>query len=249
MQDKEQKIATLAPSGTLRAAINLGNAVLAGVTDKGELKGVTVDLARRLASELSVPLELIACDAARESVAMVSGGKADVGFFAIDPQRSGSGIAFTEPYVLIEGCYAVRRDSPLQENADVDAEGVTLVVGQGSAYDLYLSRVLKHARLVRAPSPRAVLDIFLEAGYSVMAGVRQQLEKDREHVPGMRMLPGHFMVIPQAMGLPQARGQEAASFLHDFIERCKQDGFVAQALSRHGMRGVTVAPFGEGLAA
>ncbi|AZV93932.1 ABC transporter substrate-binding protein [Bordetella sp. J329] len=249
MQEKEKKAAVLAPSGTLRAAINLGNAVLAGVTDKGALKGVTVDLARRLASELGVPLELIACQAARESVALVSGGKADVGFFAIDPQRSGSGIAFTEPYVLIEGCYAVRRDSPLQANADVDAEGIDLVVGQGSAYDLHLSRTLRHARLVRAPSPRAVLDIFLEAGYPVMAGVRQQLEKDRDHVPGLRLLPGHFMVIPQAMGVPQARGQEALAYLQGFIESCKLDGFVVQSLDRHGMRGVSVAPVGEWLAA
>lgn len=244
MQDKQNKAAALAPSGTLRAAINLGNAVLAGVTDKGVLKGVTVDLARRLASELGVPLELITCQAARESVALVSGAKADIGFFAIDPARSGNGIAFTDPYVLIEGCYAVRRDAPFQHNEEIDAADVTVVVGQGSAYDLYLSRHLQHARLVRAPSPRAVLDIFLEAGYSVMAGVRQQLEKDREHVPGLRLLPGHFMVIPQAMGVSQARGREAMDYLYTFLQRCKADGFVAQSLTRHGMRGVCVAPPG-----
>jgi polar amino acid transport system substrate-binding protein len=142
--------AALAPTGRLRAAINLGNPILATLELATQrAAGVSVDLAHALGSRLGLEVELVVVDAAAKSVDCVTVGMADVGFFAIDPKR-GEDIAFTAPYVLIEGCYLVRQDSPVRANEDVDRDGRTVVVGRGSAYDLFLSRELRHARLVRS---------------------------------------------------------------------------------------------------
>ena len=234
--------ADLAPQGILRASINLGNPLLARRDgSSGEVFGVSVDLAHALAERLGVPLELVVFDTAGRSVEAVSEARADVGFFAIDPQR-GQDIAFTAPYVLIEGCYLVREASPLTCNEEVDRADHRIVVGQGSAYDLYLSRAITAAELVRAPNSQVVVEQFLERGADVAAGVRQQLEGDAARHPGLRLLPGRFMVIRQAMGLPRARGEAAAARLHEFVESMKASGFVAEALARHQVAGVTLAP-------
>jgi polar amino acid transport system substrate-binding protein len=202
-----------------------------------------VDLAHGLAERLGVPLELVVFDTAARSVDAVTQEQADIGFFAIDPKR-GEGIHFTGPYVLIEGCYAVRSDSPLTANEQVDQSAHSVVVGQGSAYDLFLSRELRHAQILRAPSSPAVLHVFLEQRADVAAGVKQQLEADAAQRGGLRLLPGHFMVIRQAMGCPRGRGVDAARFLSDFVEDMKANGFVAAALQRHGIHGAAVAPAG-----
>ena len=233
----------LAPSGKLRASINTGNAVLAAKDAAAGAKGVSVDLAAEFAKRLGVPLELAIFDTAAQSVEAVANGQADIGFFAIDPKR-GEKIAFTPAYVLIEGAYAVRHDSPLHANEEVDRPGHKVVVGQGSAYDLHLSRELKHATIVRASSSPAVVDTFLEENADVAANVRQQLEADARRVGGLRLLPGRFMVIRQAMGCPRSRGAEAAAQLARFVEEMKASGFVAQALARHGIEGAGVAPAG-----
>lgn len=233
---------TFAPTGTLRASINLGNPILANRNaDGGEPFGLSIDLARGLAQALSLPIELVVFDTAARSVEAVEQGQADIGFFAIDPKR-GEQIAFTAPYVLIEGSYLVRQDSPLQANAEVDRPGTRVVVGKGSAYDLFLTRELKAAEILRAPSSPAVVEVFSEQHADVAAGVRQQLESDLARLPGHRLLPGRFMVIRQAMGLPKARGAAAAAFLADYVERQKASGFVGQALARHGIQGASVAP-------
>ena len=233
---------TFAPTGTLRASINLGNPILANRnTDGGEPFGLSIDLARGLAQALSLPIELVVFDPAARSVEAVEQGQADIGFFAIDPKR-GEQIAFTAPYVLIEGSYLVRQDSPLQANAEVDRPGTRVVVGKGSAYDLFLTRELKAAEILRAPSSPAVVEVFREQHADVAAGVRQQLEADLARLPGHRLLPGRFMVIRQAMGLPKARGAAAAAFLADYVERQKASGFVREALARHGIQGASVAP-------
>jgi len=230
-----------APTGTLRASINLGNPILAHRTDSGEPGGVSVDIARELASRLGVPVAFTSFDRAAESVEAVTNESADVGFFAIDPLR-GAGIAFTAPYVLIEGCYLVREASPLTRNEDVDREGNRIMVGKGSAYDLFLTREIRHAQIVRTASSQAVVEAFLRDGLEVAAGVKQQLEADASRTPGLRLLDGRFMVIQQAMGLPKRRGDEAAFFLRDFVEDVKRSGFVAAALARHGIKGASVAP-------
>lgn len=232
----------LAPTGVLRAVINLGNPVLARPgADGAPPRGVSVDLADELARRLGLPLELRVVDAAARSVDAVTRQQADVGFFAIDPLR-GAGIAFTAPYLLIEGCYLVRQDSPLQTGDAVDVPGRTVAVGAGSAYDLHLTRELKHATLVRAPNPAAVVPAFLDQGLDVAAGIRQPLEAEAARRGGLRLLPGHFMVIQQAMGCPKPRGEAAAAELAGFVEAMKASGFVAQALARHGVSGASVAP-------
>ena len=229
------------PTGTLRAAINLGNPILARRDADGAVRGVSVDLATRFAALLGAELELVVVDAAGKSVDVVLAEQADIGFFAIDPLR-GEHIAFTAPYVLIEGCYLVRNDSLLGANDEVDAAGHRVVVGKGSAYDLYLTRTLEHAQIVRSPTSPTVVDTFIEQGADVAAGVRQQLEVDARRLGGLRLLGERFMVIQQAMGTPKSRGEDAAAFLAHFIETVKASGFVAEALARHGIEGASVAP-------
>ncbi len=237
-------VRAFAPTGRLRASINLGNPILAGKDANGAAKGVSVDLAREFARRLGVESELVVFDIASKSVDAVANGQADIGFFAIDPKR-GEHIAFTPPYVLIEGCYLVREDSPLRANEEVDRPGQRVVAGRGSAYDLYLTRELKHAQLVHAESSQAVVQHFLDSGAEVAAGVKQQLEADARRIGGVRLLPGRFMVIRQAMGCHKGRGAEAAAALSAFVEEMKASGVVAQALDRHGVQGASVAPAGD----
>ena len=235
-------VRTLAPTGVLRASINLGNPILAkSVPDQPRPFGVSIDLAEELARRLGVGIELVVFDTAAQSVDAVTTNRADIGFFAIDPLR-GAAIAFTTPYVLIEGCYMVRSESPLTCNDEVDRPGTRVTVGKGSAYDLYLTRELRQAEIVRAASSQTVVDTFLAQQLDVAAGVKQQLEVDSQKAPGLRLLPGHFMVIQQAMGLAKSRGDAAASVLRAFVQDMKAGGFVAQALHRHGIEGASVAP-------
>ncbi|MBD8529278.1 MULTISPECIES: transporter substrate-binding domain-containing protein [unclassified Massilia] len=229
------------PSGTLRASINLGNPILACRNAEGHAAGVSVDMATEFATCLGAELELVVVDAAGKSVDVVVAENADIGFFAIDPLR-GEHIAFTDAYVLIEGCYLVKQDSPLRSNDEVDAAANRVVVGKGSAYDLYLTRTLQHAQILRSPTSPTVVDTFIETGAEVAAGVKQQLEADARRLGGLRLLGERFMVIRQAMGTPKSRGPEAAAFLAAFVEEMKASGFVAAALQRHGIEGASVAP-------
>jgi polar amino acid transport system substrate-binding protein len=233
--------ALLAPTGRLRASINLGNPILATRDVATQASGVSVDLARALAEQLRVPLDLLVFDAAAKSVEAVTSGQADIGFFAVDPLR-GEGVRFSAPYVLIEGAYLVREKSNLTDNAQVDQAGVRVMVGKGSAYDLHLSREMKAAQLLRAPTSPAVVDSFLAENADVAAGVKQQLQADAKRLAGLRLLPGRFMVIAQAMGIPAGRGEAAQKALHMFVESAKAKGLVAQALTRHGIEGALVAP-------
>ena len=234
--------AAFAPTGPLRASINLGNPILAHRNAaSGQVGGVSVDLARGLAEQLGVALELVVFDAAAKSVDAVKTGQADIGFFAIDPLR-GEGIRFSAAYVLIEGSYLVRQASPLADNAQVDRAGTTVVVGKGSAYDLYLTREMRAATLLRAPTSPLVVDTFLAQNADVAAGVKQQLHADAARLPGLRLLPGRFMVIEQAMGLQAGRGEAAEKFLRDYVEHAKASGRVARALQHHGVQGAIVAP-------
>jgi polar amino acid transport system substrate-binding protein len=231
-----------APTGTLRASINLGNPILAQKeASTGQVVGVSVDLATELARRLGVPLALVVFDAAGKSVDAVTNAQADVGFFAVDPVR-GQGIAFTAPYVLIEGSYLVRQDSPIQRNEEVDRPGVRVAVGKGSAYDLYLTREIQLAQLQRAPTSPTTVDYFVSQQLDVAAGVKQQLQMDATRLPNLRLLPGRFMVIEQAMGLPKSREALAQNYLHQFVEDMKASGFVANALKKHKIEGASIAP-------
>jgi polar amino acid transport system substrate-binding protein len=232
----------IAPTGKLRAAINFGNPILAKRDPaSGSPVGVSVDLAKNFARQLGVEIELVVFDSAGKSVEAVTKEQADIGFFAVDPVR-GKGITFTAPYVLIEGCYLVRQDSKIQSNEEVDKPEHRVAVGKDSAYDLFLTRELRYAKIVRAPTSPTVVDTFVEQKLDVAAGVKQQLEADAQRFPGLRLLPGRFMVIQQAMGLSKSRGAEAAAILSKYVEEMKESGFVLQALKRHGIQGASVAP-------
>lgn len=232
--------AELSPTGKLRAAINFGNPILATRGSSGEPQGVSVDLAREAARRLDVPIELVQFNSAGNVVEAVKAGKVDMAFVAIDPVR-GADMDYTAPYVVIEGAYLVRNRSALRRNDEVDRDGTRVVVGRGSAYDLFLTRELKAATLVRAPTSPAVTDMFLAQNLDVAAGVKQQLEADAKRVGGVRLLPGRFMLIEQAMGVPKGR-IAAQAWLGGYIEEMKRTGFVADALKRHAIEGASVAP-------
>jgi len=230
-------LADLAPTGGLRAAINFDNPVLAGRNAAGEPSGVSVDLSRELARRLGVAVQFVPFHSAGKVVEGLASW--DVCFLAIDPKRA-TLIDFTEPYVVIEGVYMVAEDSPIRSNEEVDRTGVRVAVCAGSAYDLYLSRELKHASMVRAPTAGEVAPMFLERKLEVVAGVRPQLEADARRFPGLRLLPGRFMAINQAMGTPRGRGA-GARCLREFIEQMKASGFVAESFVRNGVTGASVA--------
>jgi polar amino acid transport system substrate-binding protein len=179
--------------------------------------------------------------AAGKVVEAVKSGAWDVAFVAIDPARAVD-MDYSAPYVVIEGVYLVPDGSPIRSNAEVDREGVRVVVGAGSAYDLYLTRELKRAQIVRAPTSAQVVDTMLAQGCDVAAGVKQQLEADARRIPRVRLLEGRFMVINQAMGTLRSRDAAGARYLREFVEAMKASGFVAQSLARHGIDGAAVAP-------
>lgn len=231
----------LAPSGRLRAAINLGNAVLAQGAPQ-EPRGVTVDLSRELARRIGVPLDLIAFDAAGKVFDALKADAWDVAFIAVEPARAAE-IEFSPPYVLIEGTYMVRNDSPLKVIEDVDKAGIRIAVGRGSAYDLFLTRTLKAAELVRSPNGGccSMVEMFLADKMDVVAGVRQQLEPFAVPGSGLRVMEGRFQVIRQAMAVPKGR-IAAAAYLRGFVEDVKASGFVKAGLDRSGQTAAAVAP-------
>jgi len=231
----------LAPTGKLRAAINFGNPVLAQKDPAtGEPRGVSVDLARELGRRLSVPVELVTFDAAGKVFDALKTGTWDIAFLAIDPARAAE-IAFTAPYVVIEGTYLVPADSPLHTIEDVDRDGVRIAVGNKSAYDLFLTRTLKRAQIVRVPTSPAAIDLFLKDRLEAAAGVRQPLLQFAKTNPNVRVMDGRFMAIEQAMGTPKGR-EAGAHYLREFVEEMKVSGFVARGLDRSGQIDATVAP-------
>ena len=234
-------VADLAPAGRLRAAFNYGNPVLASWSPAtGAAGGISADLARELARCLGVPVDFVPYDAAGKVVAALAAKAWDICFLAIDPLRAAD-IDFTAAYVVIEGIYLVADRSPVADNAGIDQPGMRVGVIVGSAYDLFLSRELKQATIVRASSFEAVLALWRKGEIDSIAGVKPQLEDAARGTRGMRMLPGRFMAINQAMGTP--RGREAgAKYLRDFVEEMKRSGFIARAFARHRIEGASIAP-------
>jgi polar amino acid transport system substrate-binding protein len=232
----------LAPTGKLRAAINFGNGVLAQKGKDGEPLGITPDLANALGKRLGVPVELVRFEAAGKVAEALATSAVDVGFIAIEPVRADK-IDFSPPYVVIEGTYMVAKDSAMKNVADVDKPGVRIAVGLNSAYDLYLTRTLKSATLVRAKigGGGAGIDLFINDKLDAAAGVRQPLEDYAKSHPEMRVMADAFQEIRQAMGTPKGRSA-AAAYLRGFIEDVKQSGFVADSLKRSNQPDAQVAP-------
>jgi polar amino acid transport system substrate-binding protein len=230
----------LAPHGTLRAAINFGNTVLSkrGPTLE-ESGGVSVAIARELAKRLDVPLQLVPFDGAGDVVAVAHDDVFDVAFMAIDPKRAGD-VSFTAPYVLIEGGYLVRNASPLTHCDEVDRPGMRMTVGDRSAYDLYLTRTIQHAEIVRAPTSNDSIELFLRDGFDVAAGVKASLIDYAATHPDVRVLDGRFMVIEQAM--VTVHGPAALHTISALIEELKASGFVARELEKTNQVEASVAP-------
>jgi polar amino acid transport system substrate-binding protein len=227
--------------GKLRVGINYGNPVLATRDpSSGELSGVAVDLALELGARAGLSVELVAFESAGKMFDAVKAGAWDVAFLAIDPGRADQ-VSFTAAYIEIEGTYLVPDGSPLRALADVDRQGVRVGVSAKSAYDLFLSRSFQQAELVRAPNPDAAFELIVAGKVDVVAGVRQHLIGNVGKLPGSRVLEGRFMAIEQALGIPKGR-DEGAKYLREFIEDVKASGFVARAIEKAGVRGVSVAP-------
>ena len=234
---------SLAPGGRLRVAINFGNAVLARRdAATGKLSGVSVDIAEELARRLGLPLALVPFDAAGKVSAAATKDLWDVAFLARDPERARE-IDFTAPYVVINGTYVVRKESPLRSADQVDGDGVRIAVSGQSIYDLFLARTLKHARIVRAGSPPEAAALFHSERLEVCAGVQAAMQQLVASDPTLRMIPEPFMQINQAMGTPSGRTPGAA-YLKAFVESIKADGFVLKALLRNGQADANVAPPG-----
>jgi polar amino acid transport system substrate-binding protein len=228
-----------APTGRLRATIYLGNMVLAHRASSGELGGVFVELARELSRRLGVETELYSFDTAGKAFAALAAGACDIGFLAIDPKRAEE-LDYTAPYVIIEGTYLVPASSPLQTVEDVDGEGIRIAAGKNAAYDLHLSRALRHAQLVHYPSSAAAIDALLAGETDAAAGVRQPLAAAVQHGGGFRVMRGRFLTIQQAMALPKGHAAGHA-FAKAFVEDMKATGFIASALARSGQTEATVA--------
>lgn len=226
----------LAPTGILRVAINLGNAVLAQGTIEAP-GGVTVDLARELGVRLGVPVELLCFDAARLSYEALVSGAADLCFLAIEPAREVD-VAFTAPYVVIEGVYVVPSDSSITAPLDVDRAGVRVGVKQGSAYDLFLTRTLVHAELVRGAEG---VTVFCDEQLEVGAGIRQPVTQWAARQQGVRVVGERFMEIRQAMGVPIGRAPETVAYLGALVEELKASGFVRGSLDASGQPDAQVA--------
>lgn len=230
-------MADLAPSGTLRVAINLGNPVLTHGTPQ-DPGGVTVDIAREVAARLGMPVEFRCVSAARLSLESLVGGDADLAFLAVDPARSAH-VAFTDAYVLIEGVYVVPEDSDLTTVADVDRAGIRIGVKKGSAYDLFLSRTLQQAELVRGDEGT---DVYVEQGLEAGAGVRQPVTAWVRAHAGHRVIPERFQEIRQAVATAADRRPESIAWLRDLVEELKRSGFIADSLARAGQADATIAP-------
>ncbi len=241
----KQVLAALAPAGTLRVALNAGNAALTQRdAASGEVGGVAAALARRLAEVLALPLQLVVYEAAGLVMAGLERGEWDLGFLAVDPVRA-ERLAFTPAYVQIAACYLVRADSPLRHPAQVDAPGHRVAVGRGAAYDLHLTRTLQQARIERWSTAAEAFAAFENEGLDAAAGVRRVVSRYAEGRPQLRVMDEDFLAIDQALCLPRRAEvdlQPALAWLHAFVEDAKRSGFVAEALAASGVADANVAP-------
>jgi polar amino acid transport system substrate-binding protein len=234
--------AELAPTGKLRAGINYGNFLLV-LSDgpDGAPRGIAPDLGREIARQLGVPVEFVRFQQAGELADGAKAGLWDIGFLGSEPQRAAE-IAFSPAYLEIPVTYLVPAASPIRTLSDIDREGLRIAVSGNSAYDLFLSRTLKHAQLVRAEGIEGSYRLFIAQKLDALAGLKPRLVAEAERLPGARVLEGQATGVQQAIGTPRGRGQAAAKYLHQFVEEAKASGLIAKMIEAHGVRGVTVAP-------
>jgi len=231
----------LAPSGKLRIGLNYSNFLLVlGDDAKGEPRGIAPDLGRELARRVGMPFEFVKFDAAGKLFDAVKAGQCDVGFLGAEPQRA-SEVDFTAAYLEIPVTFLVPAGSPIKTIADVDREGLRIAVSERSAYDLYLSRTLKKAQLVRTKGIPASYDAFIAQKLEALGGLKPKLVEEQARTPGSRILDGQITGVQQAIGAPKGR-PAAAKYLREFAEDVKRSGLVARTIEKHGVKGVRVAP-------
>jgi len=236
--------AAIAPTGMLRVGINLGNFLLTSKDPStGEAGGIAVDLGRELGRRLGVPVEIIGYPTPGELADAATFGAWDVGFLGAEPQRAKE-IDFTPAYVEIEATYLVPPGSQLREIPDVDREGVRIAVPEKSAYELYLTRTLKNAKLMRTKGGDAAFKLFVGEKLEALAGLRPRLVKDHDQLPGSRIIYGRFTAVQQAIGIPKGR-LIGAKYLREFVEDIKASGLVARTIEKNNVRGLTVAAKAE----
>jgi polar amino acid transport system substrate-binding protein len=231
----------LAPAGKLRVGINHSNFLLVNPgSPHGAPKGIAPDLALELGRRLGVPVELVSFQGAGKTADAIRDAEVDAGFIAAEPERA-SVIEFSSAYVELPATYLVPAGSPLRTLADVDRPGVRIAVSGRSAYDLYLSRTLKRAEVVRTESIPASVKLFVEQKLDALAGLKPGLLEEVKKIPGARLLEGHFTAVQQSIGVPKKRAA-AVRLLRAFVEDVKRSGLVAQLIEKHGVKGVNVAP-------
>jgi polar amino acid transport system substrate-binding protein len=234
-------ISDLAPTGVLRAGINLSNFLLVTrIHPTGDPEGVAPELAHEVAMRLDVPVKYVPFKSPGELADMAASGAWDVGLIGAEPQRAET-IAFTAAYAEIEATYLVPFGSPLKTNADIDATGVRIAVTDRSAYGLWLDRNIKHAELVRSETLDSAYEQFVSGKLDALAGLRPRLLSDLEKLPGARIIDGRFTSVEQAIGTPR-KNAAGAAFLRDFVEEAKASGLVARLIERYKVRGLSVAP-------
>jgi polar amino acid transport system substrate-binding protein len=231
----------LAPAARLRVGINYGNFLLVtNYVPGGEPRGVAPDLGRELGRRLGVPIEFVVYDSAGKLADAGKAGAWDVAFLGNEPQRANE-IAFTAAYLEIPVTYLVPAGSSIHAIADVDREGVRVAVAEKSAYDLFLTRNLAHAQLLRAEGIEGSYQLFVEKKLEALAGLKPRLVGDAERLPGSRVLEGQCTSVKQSIGTPKGR-DAGAKYLREFVEDVKASGFVARSIAKYGVRGVSVAP-------
>jgi polar amino acid transport system substrate-binding protein len=231
----------IAPTGKLRVGANMSNFLLtAKDAATGAPRGLVVDLGHELGKRLGLPVEIVPfpnpgalADAAGQNVW-------DVGFIGAEPQRAKE-IDFSPAYVEIEAVYLVPQGSPLKTIADVDKPGIRVITNERAAYELWLSRNLKHAKLITEKGADSAFKRFVEEKLDALAGLKPRLTTDRDKLPGSRILDGRFTAVQQAIGNPKGR-DTAAAYLREFVEDVKASGLVAKLIEKNGVRGLTVAP-------
>jgi polar amino acid transport system substrate-binding protein len=229
----------LAPTGKLRVGLNMSNFLLTRTEADGKPAGVAPDLGHELGRRLGVPVELVPYPNPGALADDAKSGKWDVGFLGAEPQRANE-IDFTAAYVEIEATYLVRGDSPLKAIVDVDREGIRIAVPTKSAYELYLTRSLKHAKLVHEKGSDNAFKRFVDDKLDALAGLKPRLVTDQENLPGSRIIDGRFTAVQQAAGTPKGR-PAGAQYLREFVEDIKASGLVARTIAKNDVRGLTVA--------
>jgi polar amino acid transport system substrate-binding protein len=235
-----QIVAELAPTGVLRAGINMSNFLLVtGRSETGDPQGVAPDMAAEIAKRLNVQVAYVKFERPSHLADAAGTNSWDIGLIGAEPQRAEK-IAFTAAYCEIEATYLVPKGSPAQNVADVDRAGARITVRRGAAYDLWLERNIKHATVLRSDTADGPFNQFVAEGLEAYASLKPQLLTDVEKLPGSRILPGHFMTVQQAIGTAKANAAGAA-FLSEFVADAKRSGLVARLIETHRVKGLSVA--------